>query len=317
MNKKVILQLFRKQASQPGIYKDFVEQLGINVDTVMEVEAIPFMPVQFFKNHAIHPKGITSFDKVFESSGTSQSTTSKHYVAHLTHHRDQCLSIFKECFGALDQFHFFSYLPSYYANPNCSLLHMVEYFMEGAHQTKHHYDDLSVLNADVRKVLNEKEKQPFIIGVTYALLDWAEQNPIDLKHSILVETGGMEGRRAPMHREELHQTLRNAFSIDTIYSEYGMTECLGQAWSKDGEGTFEINAQFQVYIRPINQLYKHAKAGQRGVIQIVDLGNDKSCGVSFLETEDIGEMINDRSFKVHGRADGSEARGCNLMMEEQ
>ncbi|MEC9221956.1 MAG: acyl transferase, partial [Bacteroidota bacterium] len=98
MNKEVILQLFRKQASQPGIYKDFVEQLGINVDTVMEVEAIPFMPVQFFKNHAIHPKGITSFDKVFESSGTSQSTTSKHYVAHLTHHRDQCLSIFKECF---------------------------------------------------------------------------------------------------------------------------------------------------------------------------------------------------------------------------
>ena len=146
--------------------------------------------------------------------------------------------------------------------------------------------------------------------------DWAEQNPIDLKHSILVETGGMKGRRAPMHREALHQTLRNTFSIDTIYSEYGMTECMGQAWSKDGQGNFEVNAQFQVYIRPINQLYTHAKLEQRGVIQIVDLGNDKSCGVSFLETEDIGEMINDRCFKVHGRADGSEARGCNLMMEE-
>ena len=193
---------------------------------------------------------------------------------------------------------------------------MVEYFMEAAHQTKCHYEDLSLLNHDVKKVLNEQTKQPFILGVTYALLDWAEQNPIDLKHSILVETGGMKGRRAPMHREELHQTLRNAFSIDSIYSEYGMTECMGQAWSKDGHGNFEVNSQFQVFVRPINQLYSHAKVGQRGVIQIVDLGNDKSCGVSFLETEDIGEMINERFFKVHGRADGSEARGCNLMMEE-
>ncbi len=316
MIKEVILQLFRKQVSQPGIYKDFVEHLGVDIENVKGVEAIPFMPVQFFKNHSIHPSGITSFDKVFESSGTSQSTTSKHYVADLTHHRDQCLSIFNECFGALDQYHFFSYLPSYYANPNSSLLHMVEYYMEGAHQKKHHYDDLSLLNNDVEKVLNDKVKQPFIVGVTYALLDWAEQNPIDLKHSILVETGGMKGRRAPMHREALHQTLLNAFSINSIYSEYGMTECMGQAWSKDGRGNFEVNTQFQVFIRPINQLYTHANHGQRGVIQIVDLGNDKSCGVSFLETEDIGEMVNNHCFKVHGRADGSEARGCNLMMEE-
>ncbi|HAB90321.1 MAG TPA: acyl transferase [Bacteroidetes bacterium] len=316
MNKEVILQLFRKQASQPGVYKDFIEHLGIDIDNVKKVEAIPFMPVQFFKNHAIHPAGITSFDKVFESSGTSQSTTSKHYIPNLTHHKDQCEQIFKECFGALDQYYFFSYLPSYYANSNSSLLHMVEYFMEAAHQKKHHYDDLNMLNTDVEKVLHENAKQPFIVGVTYALLDWAEQNPINLRHSILVETGGMKGRRAPMHREELHKKLRNAFSINSVFSEYGMTECMGQAWSKDGHGNFEVNSQFQVFVRPINQLYTHANLGQRGVIQIIDLGNDKSCGVSFLETEDIGEMINDRCFKVHGRADGSEARGCNLMMEE-
>jgi len=316
MNKEVILQLFRKQASQPGVYKDFIENLGVDLDTIQKVEAIPFMPVQFFKNHAIHPKGISSFDKIFESSGTSQSTKSKHYIPNISHHKNQCERIFNECFGSLNQYHFFSYLPSYYANPNSSLLHMVEYFMEGAHQAKHHYDDLNKLNKDLEKVLNEKVRKPFIVGVTYALLDWAEQNPINLKHSILVETGGMKGRRPPMHRAELHSTLQAAFSIDLIYSEYGMTECMGQAWSRDGQGNFEVNSQFQVFVRPINQLYSHANPGQRGVIQIVDLGNDKSCGVSFLETEDIGEMINDRCFKVHGRADGSEARGCNLMMEE-
>jgi len=304
------LAVFRHQYKHTKIYRTYCDFLGIFEEKVTSIETIPFLPIQFYKSHKIITDG-TAFDELFTSSGTTGNVTSNHYVADISLYENSFLAGFQKFYGSPKEYAILALLPSYLERENSSLVYMVNRLIKdsGHIDSGFYLDELPKL----AKKLNELEaagQKTLLLGVSYALLDLIEAQTFDLKHTIVMETGGMKGRRKEMVKEALHAQLKDGFSVDKIHSEYGMTELLSQAYSK-GDGEFICPPWMKILIRDTDDSLTLVQ-GKTGGINIIDLANLHSC--SFLASEDLGKAHADGSFEILGRFDTSDVRGCNLMV---
>lgn len=310
------LELFRFQYGNNGLYQSYVDTLGVDPNGVKALEQIPFLPISFFKTHTIKTTDFEA-EKVFESSGTTQTINSRHHVKSLEIYLNSIMQGFEKFYGDVKDWCIIGLLPSYLERNNASLVFMVdELIKQSGHPRSGFY-----LNEyeKLQKVLQELEKKgqkTLLIGVSFALLDMAEQFPLSLKHTVVMETGGMKGRREEITRQELHGILKSKFNIDKIHSEYGMTELLSQAYSK-GDGIFYTAPRMKILLRdeedPFEVWSRESREGIfSGVINVIDLANIYSC--AFIATDDAGRLHEDGGFEVLGRIDNSDLRGCSLMM---
>jgi phenylacetate-coenzyme A ligase PaaK-like adenylate-forming protein len=311
------LEIFRFQYDNNPVYKNYIDALKLNPDLIKSVEQIPFLPVRFFKSHEIKT---TSFspEAIFESSGTTTgSINSRHLIRDLRLYKESFIKGFESFYGPVKDYYIIGLLPSYLERKNSSLIYMVEKLIRLSQQSQS--DFYLNENEKLISVLNELEGQQqktLLIGVTFALLDLAEKFSMDLKHTIIMETGGMKGRREEMIRPQVHAILQNAFNVSAIHSEYGMTELLSQAYSKE-KGIFHCPPWMKVLVRDdedpleIHMPYSGSMAYVSGAINIIDLANIYSC--SFIATDDVGKIYSDGSFEVLGRMDNSDLRGCSLL----
>ncbi len=306
------LEIFRFQYQHNSVYHQYADLLRKTPDTVTTVQQIPFLPVRFFKSHTIK---VTAFEPqvIFESSGTTQTVNSQHLIKDVAMYKESFMRGFEMQYGQVKDWCILGLLPSYLERNNSSLVYMVnELIKESGYENSgfylYQFDELSKL----LQQLETAKQQTMLFGVTFALLDLAEKFPQALKHTVIMETGGMKGRRKEMVRDELHTILKNAFQTVQVHSEYGMTELLSQAYAKD-DGIFNCPPWMKILLRDEEDplLIKHG-AEQRGVINVIDLANVYSC--SFIATDDAGKLYSDGSFEVLGRTDGSDLRGCSLMI---
>ncbi len=308
----IALQLFHFQAENNPIYGKYVTHLGVNPRSVSRVADIPFLPISFFKNHLLK-SGAWVPQQLFTSSGTSTEQTSSHAVRDVKSYQAHTVKGFEFFFGNITDYHFLALLPSYLERKYSSLVSMMDFFIKTSespfsgfylHDTDRLLKDLAMLRSDRKKTV--------LWGVTFALLDLAERYYPDLRHSLVFETGGMKGRRPEMTRYELHTRLRDAFKVDAIYSEYGMTELFSQAYSR-GKNAFFCPPWMKICIRDISDPLQKGLLNESGGINVIDLANADT--VAFIETEDLGKAYQDGSFEVLGRLDNSDVRGCNLLVE--
>ena len=311
------LKIFRFQARYNPVYGSYIRFLGKKPEEVTSLQKIPFLPVSLFKKHAVVTGGEQASAHVFESSGTTGTETSRHFVSDLPLYEMLSAGIFEECYGPLEDYHILALLPSYLERNNSSLVYMVQHFMTRSASpfSGFYLDDFESLNKALSATLAANDgKKTLLIGVTFALLDWAETFPQALRGSgrlAVMETGGMKGRRKEMLRKEVHSLLRERLGLPSIHSEYGMTELLSQAYSV-GEGIFRPSAGMRVLIRDITDPLTIRRDGQTGGVNVVDLGNLDSC--SFIETSDLGRLDEGAgTFEIMGRLDNSDIRGCNLL----
>ena len=314
----VALGIFRFQYANNPVYKAYVQALAIDPGKIDSVYDIPFLPISFFKTHKV---STTLFEPqaVFESSGTTGLATSRHYINDPGLYEESFGKGFERLYGKMNEWCIMGLLPSYLERKNSSLIYMVNKMIgeSECRESGFYLNEYAELKKILTGLENRKQKT-LLIGVTFALLDFAEQFQFPLYNTIIMETGGMKGRRKEMIREEVHNELKRAFSISTVHSEYGMTELLSQAYSK-GNGIFECPPWMKVLVRdeddPLN-LQKPANGMTqiegRGVLNVIDLANIWSC--SFIATEDAGKVFEDGSFEVQGRVDSSDIRGCNLLI---
>lgn len=303
------LELFNYQYANNLLYQQFCDYLHRSPGNVKAIAQIPFLPIEFFKNHQIVCGQFSDFT-VFESSGTTDVTLkSKHYVADLPFYLNHAEHIFNEWYGNLEEYTLLALLPNYLERSNSSLIAMVDDFIKKTNNPDSGYY-LYNHEALVEKLKNRKGKT-MLIGVTFALLDLAEKFQVDLHEVIVMETGGMKGQRKELLREEVHRILHAAFNTQTIHSEYGMTELLSQAYSK-GDGLFETPSSMKILLRDINDPLTINNQLRYGGINVIDLANIDSC--AFIATQDLGRMKENGCFEVIGRFDSSDTRGCNLMV---
>lgn len=365
------LEVFRYQAEHNLIYKKYLQYLQIQVDEILKIEQIPFLPIEFFKTQTII-SGENNTVVTFESSGTTGQNASQHHVKDPDFYVEIAEQIFEKFYGKLSDFQIFALLPSYLERTNSSLVYMVEHFIKKSgtpnsgfylddyeglaqalkgnskHNTVEKKNDKEVIK-DNLPILNPQSTilKTLLIGVTFGLLDFAESG-IDLSflqdtdNLIVMETGGMKGRRKELLREEVHEILTSTFHVETIHSEYGMTELLSQGYSKS-EGIFDLPVSMKILLRDVNDPFNYISNSRSGGINIIDLANIDSC--SFIETKDLGSwvessvlptflsvsskktedviceditknVLNDSSkFRILGRFDNSDIRGCNLMIQ--
>lgn len=308
----IALQLFHFQAKSNPVYRQYLDCLNCNWESVSTIHQIRFLPISFFKSQVIktgewHPSA------EFSSSATTGSTVSKHLVYDLDFYREHSERIFNHYFGALESYHILALLPSYLEREGSSLIGMINHFIAMSksdhsgfylHNHAELVDKLVYLRKDKRKAI--------LWGVSFALLDLAERHQIDLSHCIIIETGGMKGRRREWIREELHEYLCRRLNVRVIHSEYGMTELMSQAYSLGG-GIYRCPSSMRIMIRNINDPFEWISNGRTGGINVVDLANFHSC--AFIETQDIGVVTDSGHFEVLGRIDNSDIRGCNLLVE--
>ena len=307
------LAVFQYQARFNPLYARFLSLLGHSPEKIRRIGEIPHLPIGLFKKHSIQT-GDWPPEMVFSSSGTTGAQTSRHFIRDLDWYRQISLRGFRQFYPPLSSFCILALLPSYLERSGSSLVFMVEEFMKHSHPYSGFFlDDLDQLLERHRQCRAENIPV-LLIGVSFALLDLAEKSPNDLQDCIIVETGGMKGRRRELTRQELHQQLCSAFGCSTIHSEYGMTELLSQAWSK-GEGLFEPSATMRLSAREINDPFAQVAYRRTGVLNIMDLGNLDT--ISFIATDDLGKVYEDGTFEVLGRMDGSDLRGCNLLLGQQ
>ncbi len=331
---RLALEVFNFQYETNPVYHAYVRNLNVKPLSVNRIEKIPFLPVEFFKTQKVI-SGPTNPQLVFESSGTTARTTSRHYVSDLPFYELLSQKIFENFYGPLTDYHIFALLPSYLERNNSSLVYMVRnfiyrsfsqesgFFLNNPEDLLRSIQETSEKSGPKRKIL--------LIGVTFALLDLAEnQHYASLlrNHSedlIVMETGGMKGRRKELLREEVHEILTRAFGVEKIHSEYGMTELLSQGYSK-GDGIFDLPASMKILLREVNDPFTYLPSfalgdenqnvkyrGKSGGINVIDLANIDSC--SFIETKDLGSFSEDyKQFRIMGRFDNSDLRGCNLMV---
>lgn len=305
------LDQFLFQYTNVGAYREFCDHLGTSPSNVSSLENIPFLPVEMFKSHSLIA-GDAMPELVFRSSGTTGNNTSTHYVVDPALYRESILNGFKLFFGDPSGWCFFALLPSYLEREDSSLVYMVDRLIKASHNSYggfYLYDHDEMLR-NIRKAYSSGLKI-MIIGVSFALLDLAENLSPDLSACTVVETGGMKGRREELTREELHNILKRGMNLKTIHSEYGMTELLSQAWST-GEGIFQCPPWMKILIRDSYDPAEILPAGRTGSINIIDLANRYSC--SFLATSDLGRSNPEGHFEVLGRMDHSDLRGCNLLL---
>lgn len=305
----ITLEIFRFQYENNPVYRSFTDALHIDHKQVKDIGHIPFLPVSFFKSGSIKT---TSFEPeaVFESSGTTGGTLSKHFIKHLSVYEESFERGFDHFYGQPGDWCILGLLPSYLERKNSSLVYMVDRLIKSTRHLRSGFflDDHEKLAAVIAE-LEKQQQKTLLIGVTFALLDFAEKFSIPLKYTTIIETGGMKGRREEMIRQELHEKLKIAFSVQAIHSEYGMTELLSQAWS-GGKGIFKTPSWMKILVREDEDPFS-VQAKGKGIINVIDLANVYSC--SFIATDDAGKINDDGSFEVLGRVDGSDLRGCSLM----
>lgn len=304
----IAIKLFRFQIENNPVYREFATQLGR--DQAQTLADIPFLPISFFKTRTIQT-GNWIPETVFSSSGTG-GPASHHAVKDLTAYLRHSAEIFRSFFGPLQNYHILALLPSYLERDGSSLVAMANHFIQesGSPYSGFYLNDPDKLVA-MLGLLRKSEKKTVLLGVTFALLELAESHPMDLSHCLIMETGGMKGRRKELTREELHAFLGTKLNVNAVLSEYGMTELLSQAYSFGG-GRFHCPPGLKVLIREVNDPFVLEKPGKTGAINMIDLANMYSC--AFIETQDLGKTNEDGSFEVLGRMDNSDIRGCNLMV---
>jgi len=307
------LEVFHYQFDQNSVYHDFCKNLGRGKDKVRSVEEIPFLPVEFFRNHKI-VTGDSPIQIVFESSGTTGVVPGKHYVTDISLYEDSFTKSFNLFYGNPEEYLILALLPSYTEREGSSLVYMVNKLIEKSkHQKSGFYKENTA--GLIRTVTEAKEgnHKILLLGVSFALLDLAENESPDFSGVIIMETGGMKGRRKELTRQELHKILKEKVNINSVHSEYGMTELLSQAYSS-GNGIFYYPPWMKIVIRdPQDPLTIYNLPGRTGGINIIDLANINSC--AFIATGDLGKLHEDGGFEVLGRFDNSDIRGCNLMAE--
>ncbi|WP_456460799.1 LuxE/PaaK family acyltransferase [Lutibacter sp.] len=308
---RISLEIFKFQAENNSVYKEFINYLHIDIRDVKSINQIPFLPIQFFKSHKI----ISSKEKIqqlFLSSGTTGNKQSKHFVTDISVYEKSFEKGFEYFYDSVGNYTILALLPSYLEREGSSLIYMVNSFIKKSKKPKSGFY-LNNLN-ELRKSLLELDKnneKTLLIGVSFALLDLVEKYKFQLKNTIIMETGGMKGRRKELIREELHQILCKGFGVKKIHSEYGMTELLSQAYSK-GNGIFKCPPWMKILIRDAEDALTLLPNGKSGGINVIDLANINSC--SFIATQDLGRTYANNTFEVLGRFDNSDIRGCNLMV---
>lgn len=307
------LELFHYQRAENRIYGKYLTNLGIDPRMIDHFNEIPFLPIGFFKSQRV-VCGDFEEEAIFSSSGTSGMQASKHFVKDLSLYIKSFKEGFRKHYGEPSNYRILGLLPSYLEREGSSLIFMVnELIQEGNHPESGFFLDEYDTLAEIIKSLSKAEQKAILIGVTYALLDFAKSHSFPVGENItLMETGGMKGRRKEITREELHHTLCEAFRVEKIHAEYGMTELLSQAYSQ-GDGRFFCPPWMKVLIRDIQDPFAILPGGHTGAINIIDLANIHSC--AFIETQDIGRLHPDGSFEVLGRTDTSDIRGCSLLIE--
>ena len=308
---KLTLKVFRYQYDNNKVYQEFCNYLNKNKSNVKTILDIPFLPIQFFKSHEI-VSTTNPVQEIFTSSGTTGMQTSKHLVTDISLYGQSYRKGFSEFYGNIEDYCILALLPSYLEREGSSLIYMVDDLIQSSNHPDsgfylNNYEDL------IAKLiaLDQSGQNVILIGVTYALLDLIENHTFQLKNTIIMETGGMKGKRKEMIREELHAILSHGFGVPVIHSEYGMTELLSQAYSL-GNGIFECPPWMQILTRDTEDALSYVSNGKTGGINVIDLANVNSC--SFIATQDLGKKYPNHSFEVLGRFDHSDIRGCNLMV---
>ncbi|MFT3794952.1 acyl transferase [Flavobacterium sp.] len=308
---KIALKVFRFQYENNRVYREFCELLKVDKQQVKSLQQIPFLPIQFFKSHEVVSNNDPA-QEIFTSSGTTGTTNSRHLVTDVSWYEESYRQGFSTFYGNIEDYVVLALLPSYLERKGSSLIYMVEDLIQRTNNADsgfylHNHDEL----IEKLTALDKAGQNVILIGVTYALLDLIEKQPFQLNHTIIMETGGMKGKRKEMIREELHEQLCKGFGVSAIHSEYGMTELLSQAYSL-GDGIFECPNWMQILVRDTEDALSYVDNGKTGGINVIDLANIHSC--SFIATQDLGKKYADNSFEVLGRFDHSDIRGCNLMV---
>ena len=319
----IALEMFRYTWMYNPLYRQYVNLLQVDIQTVKSITDIPFLPIELFKSHRVLTGDApVLFD--FESSGTTGQIPSKHPVCDPVFYQQQSKRIFEEQYGPLADFHIFALLPSYLERSTSSLVFMMNYFIKESNSTISGFflNQYTELVDQIKKAL-QSDRKIWVMGVTFGLLDWVDsgqdfsfwKEAVDAGRLIVMETGGMKGRREEWIRERVHEFLQSSMGLKQIASEYGMTELFSQAYA-DSAGIFSPGISMRVQLREVTDPFaKVTQAGRVGGIQIIDLANIDSC--PFIETRDLGSMEEDGiRFKVLGRFDNSEIRGCNLMVDQ-
>lgn len=308
---KITMKVFRHQYENNMVYRDFCDLLKRNKENVKSIKNIPFLPIQFFKSHDVL-SSTDNVQEIFTSSGTTGMATSRHLVTDLSWYEQSFRQAFSRFYGNIEDYVVLALLPSYLEREGSSLIYMVDDLINASNNADSGFY-LSDYDALIAKLehLDNAGQNVLLIGVTYALLDLVEKKKFTLKNTIIMETGGMKGRRREMIREELHEVLCEGFGVAKIHSEYGMTELLSQAYSL-GDGIFECPPWMDILIRDTEDALAYKDYGRNGGINVIDLANYNSC--SFIATQDLGKKYPNQSFEILGRFDNSDIRGCNLMV---
>lgn len=308
---KIAVKIFHFQYQSNAIYRNYVDNINRDIKSVEHYTQIPFLPIEFFKSHTVI-SGEFIPERVFTSSGTTGNDISKHFVKKLKLYEKSFSESFRHFMGLPESYVIIGLLPSYLEREGSSLIYMTDRLIKMSSNKAsgfylNDYEQLSELLYN----LADKNKKTLLLGVTFALLELADKFPVKFPGLKIMETGGMKGRRKEIVREELHKILQQAFGVDKIYSEYGMTELLSQAYSLGG-GIFSAPPWMKILIRDTDDPFTYINYGKTGGINIIDLANVYSC--SFIETKDLGKLLPNGDFEVHGRFDNSDVRGCNLLV---
>ena len=309
--KTCALQVFRHQFKNNTVYRSFCDLLYIHSSDVKEIEEIPFLPIQFFKSHAVL-SSTQAVKETFTSSGTTGSSVSKHMVTDLSWYTKSYTKGFEHFYGPIEEYTVLGLLPNYLERDGSSLIYMVDDFIKKSNKpaSGFYLNNLTELSKTLI-ALDKKGEKVLLIGVTFALLDLIERQQFKLQNTIIMETGGMKGRRKEIIRNELHEILCAGFGVSKIYSEYGMTELLSQGYSS-GDGVFDCPPWMKILARDTEDALTMVGTNKTGGLNVIDLANYNSC--SFIATQDLGKVDNNGSFEVLGRFDHSDIRGCNLMV---
>ena len=309
--KALSLAVFKHQFKNNKVYRSFCDLLFVHPSSISTIEEIPFLPIQFFKSREVL-SSLAEVQEIFTSSGTTGSSTSKHLVTDITLYKESYLKGFSHFYGNIEEYTILALLPNYLEREGSSLVFMVADLIQKSKKPESGFylDNMQ----ELAKKLIELDKigqKTLLIGVSFALLDLIEMQQFNLKNTIIMETGGMKGRRKELVREELHAILKNGFGVTEIHSEYGMTELLSQGYSK-GNGVFETPPWMKILTRDTEDALSINASGKNGGINVIDLANYNSC--SFIATQDLGKVHENATFEIIGRFDSSDIRGCNLMV---
>jgi hypothetical protein len=305
------IKIFNFQYENNSLYRRYCNLIKTNPIAVKKIDQIPFLPISFFKSHTIKTSEFKE-EAIFYSSGTTSQIRSKHYVKEIGLYEKSFKKTFRQFYGEVSDYCILALLPSYIEREGSSLIYMVENLIS---ESNHHQSGFYLNNhKDLIKTLEDlelKNQKIILFGVSFALLDLAEQQQLHLKNTIVIETGGMKGRRKELTRDELHAIYKDKLGVSTIHSEYGMTELLSQAYSL-GDGVFTPPNWMKILVRDINDPFDLLSENKIGGINVIDLANIYSC--CFVSTQDLGRLNQNNKFEIIGRFDNSDLRGCNLLI---